>query len=273
MPYCELETAKLYYTVLGADEATSTKPSLVVAHGGPGIDHSYEIDFYQDLSKQALIYLYDHRGNGKSTGLNPSCWNLEQWANDLHDFCEILEIKHPIVCGDSFGGQVVMLYGALYPHHSQGLVLIGTEATSDVKEHTQAFEKKGGEKAKAVFLRCIEKGDIVSFLNDLYPLCVNSGLSKSYFGQCQFKPEVSSHFHLNPKPDLYSFLPKIQAPVLYITSDDNPAHLADSARKTADYFTSTTMDFHCLENCGYIALDGKKRAQQLILEFIQKRKF
>jgi pimeloyl-ACP methyl ester carboxylesterase len=51
------------------------KPALLMLHGGPGFDHVLFKDAFSVLSDVAQVIFYDHRGNGRSEGNDPSTWN------------------------------------------------------------------------------------------------------------------------------------------------------------------------------------------------------
>ncbi len=80
-----------------------------------------------------VIYL-DLRGNGRSDAGPASKWSLEQWAEDVHSFCEGLSIEDPIVMGHSLGGIVAMIYAARYPDHPSKLILSSTSTQPVVGE-------------------------------------------------------------------------------------------------------------------------------------------
>lgn len=42
------------------------------------------------------LFFYDHRGNGRSEGDDPTTWNLMQWADDVKGLCDGLGIIRPI---------------------------------------------------------------------------------------------------------------------------------------------------------------------------------
>ena len=101
-------------------------PTLLLIHGGPGFDHSgFKPAFTEMTSVAQLIYL-DMRGNGRSEAGPPNKWTLEQWAEDIHLFCEALSIENPILMGHSMGGIVAMLYATRYPDHPAKLILSST---------------------------------------------------------------------------------------------------------------------------------------------------
>jgi hypothetical protein len=89
--------SRLHFDVEGPklvpDGATMReRPTLLLLHGGPGFDHSsYKPDFARLADLAQVVYL-DHRGQGRSDKSEPAFWNLDQWADDVHDFCEALNI-------------------------------------------------------------------------------------------------------------------------------------------------------------------------------------
>jgi proline iminopeptidase len=68
---------------------------LLMLHGGPGFDHSIYRPAYSALSDIAQIVYLDHRGNGRSEDGPRTGWNLAQWGDDVHAFCEALGIWAP----------------------------------------------------------------------------------------------------------------------------------------------------------------------------------
>jgi proline iminopeptidase len=108
--------------------AMREKPTLLLLHGGPGFDHSIYRPAYSALADVAQIIYLDHRGNGRSEDGPQAGWNLAQWGDDVHAFCDVLGIESPIVLGASFGGMVALAYATRHPAHPSKLVLISTEA-------------------------------------------------------------------------------------------------------------------------------------------------
>ena len=58
-------------------------------HGGPGIDHTFEVEFSRECASFAQVILIDHRGNGRSIDDNPDHWNLTQWTKDVYSFSPV----------------------------------------------------------------------------------------------------------------------------------------------------------------------------------------
>ena len=83
--FVKVNCAKLYFDVDGTGLvpdglAMREKPTLVLLHGGPGTDHSIYKPAFSALSDIVQIIYFDHRGNGRSTGDDPTHWTLAQWA-------------------------------------------------------------------------------------------------------------------------------------------------------------------------------------------------
>src|ERR1700719_4689130 len=93
----QVDDVKLFFDVEGSKlrpEGTAMRqmPTLLLLHGGPGFDHSgFKPAFTEMATVVQLVYL-DLRGNGRSDAGPPNKWSLEQWAEDVHSFCEALSI-------------------------------------------------------------------------------------------------------------------------------------------------------------------------------------
>ena len=103
-------------------------PTLLLLHGGPGFDHSSFKPLMSALTDVAQIVYLDHRSQGRSDRVAPDRWRLANWADDVRDFCEALEITRPVVMGHSFGGFVAMAYATRHPFHPGKLILSSTAA-------------------------------------------------------------------------------------------------------------------------------------------------
>src|SRR5262245_50294626 len=105
--YVLVNGVRLFFDVEGASlvpegRTMREKPTLILLHGGPGLDHSIYKPTFSDLADIAQVIFLDHRGNGRSEPGSQQGWTLAQWADDVRGFCEALGIAHPIVFGASF---------------------------------------------------------------------------------------------------------------------------------------------------------------------------
>ena len=87
-------------------DAIRERPTLLLLHGGPGMDHSDMKPAFSVMSDLCQVVYLDHRGQGRSDRRSSEEWNLDTWADDVVRFCDALGIEHAIVLGQSFGGTV-----------------------------------------------------------------------------------------------------------------------------------------------------------------------
>jgi proline iminopeptidase len=279
MPYANIGDANLFYEIYGSElefteDGVREKPTIVVLHGGPGIDHTFEVEFAKNYASHAQVIFLDHRGNGRSIEDNPDKWNLNQWTRDVHSFCEALSIKQPYIQGVSMGGWIALQFAIKYPDYARGIILLDTEAYIDLERICAAYEKRGGktisEIARKFFQKNIPAPEIITqYFEKCLPLCSNNPIPDVYFKRAILRPDVGAHLQLERATFNYMRdLPKIKNQVLYLTNTTNPAHLFDVAKETAAAMINAKVTFVPFENCGIVQLDAKERAIEEIRKFI-----
>lgn len=281
MPYANIGDTKIYYEVYGSeleltDEGVREKPTVVVLHGGPGVDHTFEIEFAEQYAPDAQVILIDHRGNGRSIDNNPEHWNFAQWTKDVYSFCETLGLKKPFIQGVSMGGWIALQFAIQYPGYASGIILLDTEAYMDLERVCAAFQKAGGEEVSTIVRKFLQKDmptpEVVEqYFMKCVPLCSNNPIPEVYFKRAIFKPEVGTHAQgeratFNYMNNLY----KIKDPVLYLTNTTNPFHLFEVAKETADAMVNADVTFVPFPNCGIVQHDAKEQGALEIKKFIRK---
>src|SRR3954471_23368876 len=158
--FISVNGVRLFFDVEGAKlvpdgPVMREKPVLLMLHGGPGADHSIYRPAYSALADVAEIVYLDQRGNGRSEDGPREGWNLAQWGDDVHAFCETLGIANPIVLGASFGGMVALAYATRHPDHPSRLILLSTEAAGGtyLERRVELFERFGGPEVGAAARR------------------------------------------------------------------------------------------------------------------------
>lgn len=146
---------QLFVEVFGAKLTTDgprmvERPTVVVLHGGPS-DHNHMLPMIEPILDIAQVVLYDHRGCGRSEHGDPSLWNMNQWADDVHELCNVLGIEKPIVFGHSFGGMVAQTYAIRHAGHASKLIFAGTGPRFDVTMSADGFRLQGGDTAAEAF--------------------------------------------------------------------------------------------------------------------------
>jgi len=282
MPYADIGDAKLYYEIYGNEleltsEGVYQKPTLVVLHGGPGIDHTFEVEFSRECASFAQVILLDHRGNGRSIDDNPEHWNLAQWTRDVYAFCKTLGLVKPFIQGVSMGGWVTIQFGIDYPDYASGLILLDTEGYNDLEKICAAFERRSGKEASDIARRFFQKdvppppAVIEEYFKKCLPLCSNNPIPEVYFKRAIIRPEVGAHFQKERATFSYmSQLDKIKNEVLFLTNTTNPYHLYEVAQETAQGMKNANVTFIPFENCGLVQHDTKYEALAEIRKFVNR---
>jgi len=125
------------------------KPTLLLLHGGPGIDHNYFRPAMSELAQDMQVIYLDHRGHGQSDRGHPDQWNLKQWADDVSNFANALELDKVVLFGNSFGGFVAQKIALMQPKWLDKLILSSTMATFNAQRIIGAFGKAYGEHVQA----------------------------------------------------------------------------------------------------------------------------
>jgi proline iminopeptidase len=117
------------YNQFGHD--TGRTPAIIV-NGGPGFSHTYMLltdIFTRKVARDRSVSFYDQRGIGNSKLLHAAApQGIESQVADLEALRVKLGYGKMDLIGHSWGGELVMAYGAAYPQHIQHLVLIDSAA-------------------------------------------------------------------------------------------------------------------------------------------------
>lgn len=122
--------AELNGVRLGYDDTGSGTPVLFV-HGFPH-DRSLWSEQCSALSTHVRCIAPDLRGFGESSTEGP--FSVEQYADDLAQLLDHLDISKAVVCGLSMGGYVAMAMWRRHPQLISALMLCDTKAGADNEE-------------------------------------------------------------------------------------------------------------------------------------------
>lgn len=215
-------------------------PLLVCHPGGPGFSSTYFGDLAA-LWEQFTLVLLNPRGTGGSD--RPSdrrAYQIEDYVADLEELREHLGEERMQLLGHSHGGVVAMAYAATHPNRVRRLVLASTLARfgpEQEKAMREGMEKRMSEPWSADAIAALEKEQAGKFENDeeLSDLVLREWpLYFAHYGPVEagyidslrsetinadalkfFNDEVFTTF------DLLNQLPKITAPTLVITGDED----------------------------------------------------
>jgi len=250
------------------------KPTVILLHGGPSLDHLAMRPDFEALAEHAQLIFYDHRGLGRSGKSHPGTWNLQTWARDLHVLVRTLGLGRPIILGQSFGGFVAQKYALDYPDDLGGLVLLSTAARIDLDHVVDNFTRAGGarigELARAFFTaQSPEARD--RFLEEGLPFYT---VGRKKIGLLsQFEPAVMDHFFADESHsfDYRQALATVTVPTLVIGGDSDPATSATAARELGSCFAPGVAQTVILEQCGHGPMrDQPGKTLQVLSDYLEK---
>ena len=260
--------------------AMREKPTLLLLHGGPGMDHSTYKPRFSQLADIAQVVYLDHRGNGRSDAGPRETWTLAQWGDDVRAFCEALGIARPIVLGTSFGGMVALSYATRYPAHPAKLVLISTEAAGGrhLEERVALFERLGGPEVGALARRRFLDGQLdeamlEAWVRLAFPVYTRTPRDPAWVRRTMLNREMHLWF-TRPGGESRSFnffpvLRSIQCPTLVMGGEDDPMIPIVCQEEIASALPEHLVRFERFAGCGHgVLIDAPERGMALIREFI-----
>lgn len=105
---------------------------MMMMHGGPGLDHSYFLPWFDALCSHMELVYYDHRGNGLSERPDSLAGiSHDTWVEDADALRAHLGHDRIILFGHSYGGALALEYALKHGDRLAGLVLCCTAPTFD----------------------------------------------------------------------------------------------------------------------------------------------
>ena len=277
--YTSIDGVKLFFDVEGASLAPSgpemrSKPTLLLLHGGPGMDHSLFRPAFSALADVAQVVYLDHRGQGRSDRGVPEDWNLARWAEDVHAFCEALGIERPVVLGHSFGGIVAMAYATRYPEHPAKLILANTMGRHNRSRMFARFEELGGQaarKAAEQFWTEPSLETMAKYGEVAMPLySVGQGDPEAML-RVRFNSELMLEFAAG-EMQTFNLLPdlaKISCPTLVLGAVQDPVTSIGDQEDIVAALTECPVRFERLDECSHMSWsDQPERVMTTIREFL-----
>jgi pimeloyl-ACP methyl ester carboxylesterase len=214
------------------------RPTLLVIHGGPGMDHSLLKPAFAPLSELAQVIWLDLRGHGRSDEVDAAGWTLQQCAEDIAGFCERVELDLPVLAGASVGGAAAALAAARHPDLFAGAILTSTPVGLRLAEMLDAFERLAGadvrEQAERYWQDVASTEHAAAYRRTCLPLYSREPLNPAVMARAILRPEIASAFYAGPEwqaLDLCKLAPLIRCPTLVISGADDPVAPVAAARE------------------------------------------
>lgn len=202
-------------------------PTLLLLHGGPGFDHSGFKPVFSEMADSVQVVYLDLRGHGRSDAGPSEKWSLEQWASDIHSFCEVLSIDSPVVMGHSMGGIVAMVYATTYRDNLSKLILSSTSTQPIGERSFETFERLGGPLARGAAMAFWQRPDDASWAayeQLCVPLYTRRATPTGYFERAIRNPAMRLFFVERElqRMDLLHQLGRVKCPTLIVAGEDDP---------------------------------------------------
>ncbi len=276
----EVNGVRIFFDVEGAKfvpdgPVMRDRPTLILLHGGPGMDHAHYMPAFSQYADIAQIIYIDHRGNGRSDRGSRDDWNVPQWGDDIHAFCQALEIEKPIVLGTSFGGIVAISYATRHPEHPGKLILASTEARAERERTLAVFERLGGAKARDVAGRFLD-GDTAAFAEFgrvCSPLYFRRHVADlEVYGRSIANEDVVTHYFQPGGEastiDMLEAMSRILCPTLILTGEDDPITPAENSADMAARIPPHLVRLERYANTGHSVFEDEPRSFDAVREFI-----
>jgi len=263
------------YETFGAQGAALP---VIAVNGGPGLSHAYMMvnDLWERIGRDRFVILYDQRGTGQSKKVAAgAAQTMDAQVADLEAVRAHFGIDKVALVGDSYGGFLVMAYGAAHPGHVAKMVLSDSPSPSlkamvhllpqvfpDILEEDEAAMKKaGGEESAA------QRGLIDHFRMLFYsPEKRDAYMAK--MGDLGFEPAVARAVSQSAAElDLTEAVKGFHFPVLVITGrwDMNVAPV--NAWTMAHEIPGAKIEF--FEKSGHLpAYEEAEKYQRVVEEFL-----
>ena len=94
---------------------------------------------FDHFAQTHAVTALDLRGCGQSDSPEGG-YNVRDFAEDLGQFCRVVEIDRPVVIGHSLGGMIAVEFAARYPSVPRALVLVDPGPIDPLPESVRFFE-------------------------------------------------------------------------------------------------------------------------------------
>lgn len=148
----KINGADLFISVKGKGE------TIVVLHGGPGLNHGYFKPHLDELEKKFRVVYYDQRASGQSATPSVDSLTLNFFVEDLEALRMHLKLEKLKLLAHSWGAVLFTHYALKYPGRIEKVMLVSPAMLS--REYDQAAAAAG--KAKATAQDSLDRASIVS---------------------------------------------------------------------------------------------------------------
>jgi len=230
-----------------------TGSTVIVIHGGPGMDHDSLSADLAPLKVHHRVIEYDQRGGGRSTlPADEALLTIEHHVNDLEALRKHLGLKKVTLLAHSFGPAIAARYAIRYPDNVERMIFLSPIPPLKGKFFEEVGESLMGRLTEEQIKRSDElqkdfetSTDITAVCREYWKIMTPPRLAKSVplsvvkSDLCTAPPEAIRYGMTKTNPATFSSLgdwdwtaelARVKAPVLIIHGDEDAIPMAMVAK-------------------------------------------
>lgn len=243
---------------------SGTGQDMILIHG---IFASKEImnplfDYYKESYH---VISYDVRGHGRSD--KPDKFDLDDYADDLKELINVLDLHKPIIIGLSMGSYIALRTAEKYPEILSRIILLGTRGQGKISLMQKAAKENGGNDE----FDLKEMGRLISrrvYAPDTTPQDI-ANFYKGNRSEVELTNEERKNVYASLSHyDMVSDADKVQIPVLILVGEYDGINPPEESIKVNKMLPTSKLVI--IEGAGHIAfLEKENEVIELINSFIE----
>ncbi|MEM7336435.1 MAG: alpha/beta hydrolase [Chloroflexota bacterium] len=243
-------------------QSTATQTPFLLIHGLSSNARTWDGVARELAQAGHHVIAIDQRGHGRSEKLPVTAgYDFDTITTDIVNLIKVLGWEKPLIAGQSWGGNVVLAFGAKHPGIAKGLIFVDG-GFFDVKKRAPVWEE-AYEMFKPPHLEGVPRVQMQERMRQFQPEWSDEGIEATLNNfetrpDGTIKPWLSLDRHMSIframwEQDPPSLYPQVQEPVLIFPAgnaqEDEKRHMVQQAQSnipdvTVHWFDHTAHDIH-----------------------------
>lgn len=269
MPYVKLKDGnRLWY------EEKGKGTPIVFIHGwlGSSWGFSNQIDYF---SKAYRVFIFDHKGHGKSDRPEDVAYTLPEFAEELNQALDKLIGDQKIVLiGHSMGGFISLIYATTpnFKKRLKGLILMSTApkfANPGVQEYINLIKMGemtivNPENANNILVPLCFNEKYIQTHEDTIKKFVEEKLKNSEYVALKTMIDIVDHYNIEDR------LGEIEVPTLILTGDEDAFVSPENSKSMHRKIKNSELKIFSPKIGHYIQFEALEKCNKAVEEFLKK---
>ena len=259
MPIAELEGANIHFERRGVGETT-----YVFCHGLGSNGLKFEKEDMDWYAKHFDVISWDNRGLGRSGSSEK--YSLPQYATDLKNLLQYLNVSKAIIFGVSWGGVLVQKFASMFPEMCSAIILDSTSSEVNQKASENWYAR--GEIARLGVAEALAGRYLTEAFdghrtasNNIQP-AVSSEHLNSYVAQCRATAGLREH-------PLTHELASLGIPALIVGAGNDT--VAGAGGSVILDRTLTNSELRIFQEAGHgVYATAREEFRQVLIKYLEK---